>query len=61
MSFAAWVDISTPPKKAGVYLVGNRETHAVGQARYMPKKNEWRFPSSQMRFVIHAWAEMPGI
>lgn len=61
MSFAMWNSIDTPPAKAGTYLVGNRDTHEVGQARYMPKKKEWKFPSAQMRFEIQAWADMPAI
>ena len=61
MSFAMWTPITTPPKKAGVYLVGNRDTSQVGQARYMPVKNQWRFPSAKAAFDIQVWAEMPGI
>ena len=61
MSFAMWTPISTPPKKAGVYLVGNRDTHRVGMARYMPVKKQWIFPSAGMSFKIQVWAEMPGV
>ena len=55
MSFAMWTPITTPPKKAGVYLVGNRDTSQVGQARYMPVKNQWRFPSAKAAFEIQVW------
>ena len=61
MSFAMWTPISTPPKKVGVYLVGNRDTHRVGMARYMPVKKQWIFPSAGMSFKIQVWAEMPGV
>ena len=61
MSFAMWNSIETPPEKAGFYLVGNRDTHEVAQARYMPKKKQWKFPSAQMAFDVQAWAEMPAI
>lgn len=61
MSFAMWNEAAVPPKKAGVYLVGNRDTHEVGQARYMPKKEQWKFPSAAMAFEVQAWAEMPAI
>ena len=61
MSFAMWTPFSTPPKKAGVYLVGNRDTHQVGLARYMPIKKKWIFPSAWMSFEIQVWAEMPTI
>lgn len=61
MSFAQWQSIETPPAKAGTYLVGNRETHVVRQARYMPKNKEWKFPSAAQAFKIQAWAEMPAI
>lgn len=61
MSFAMWKSIETPPERAGYYLVGNRDTHAVAQARYMPKKKQWKFPAAAMAFEIQAWAEMPDI
>ena len=61
MSFAMWTPFSTPPKKAWVYLVGNRDTHQVGLARYMPIKKKWIFPSAWMSFEIQVWAEMPTI
>jgi len=61
MSFADWKSAESPPKKAGYYLVGNRDTREVGMARYMPKKSIWKFPSSQMAFEVQAWAEKPGI
>lgn len=61
MSFVKWNSIETPPSRAGTYLVGNRDTHVVCQARYMPNKKQWKFPSAQMEFEIQAWAEMPSI
>ena len=61
MSHALWKSATVPPQKAGTYLVGNRDTGEVGQARYMPKKREWKFPSAQMAFVVQAWDDMPKI
>ena len=61
MSFAMWNSAKIPPIRAGRYLVGNRDTHEVGVARYMPKKKIWKFPSAQMKFEVQAWAEMPSI
>lgn len=61
MSFAMWNSAKTPPARAGIYLVGNRNTHEVLVARYMPKKKQWKFPSANMAFEVEAWAELPAI
>lgn len=61
MGFTTWHPIETPPVKAGYYLVGNSDTHEVAQARYIPKKKQWKFPSARMAFEVQAWADMPTI
>ena len=61
MSTAMWKSAETPPNKAGTYLVGNRDTKEVGQARYMPNKKQWTFPSAALAFDVHVWDDMPGV
>lgn len=54
-----WATCELPPLKAGVYLVWrDGETHAF-QARYMPKKERWIFPSASMAFEPTHWKPMP--
>lgn len=61
-----WQSIEKPifenlPLKSGFYLVGNKDNHKVGQARYIAKKKEWRFPSAKMAFEVQVWTDMPTI
>lgn len=54
-----WRDISTPPDVAGVYLVGNVAEQISGQARWMPRKKVWKFPSAALSFEPDVWTVMP--
>lgn len=53
-----WTPVSSPPM-AGTYMAGNADSLRVCQARYMPNKKRWVFPSAQMAFEVTHWQEMP--
>lgn len=53
-----WRPIETPPT-AGRYIVGSAPERQVGEARYMPYKKLWKFPSAGMRFEVTHWMPLP--
>ena len=57
-----WVNFkkSGGPKMAGSYLVASATTKDVGQARWRPRKGEWKFPSAAMSFPFTHWSHMPS-
>jgi hypothetical protein len=55
-----WNKIENPPQYSGQYLVASWRYRFVGQARFMPKKNQWKFPSAQMAFEPTHWMELPN-
>jgi len=59
---AEWVNFekSGGPKKSGAYLVASAFTKEVGQARWMPRKEKWKWPSAAMAFEMTHWADMPS-
>ncbi len=59
---AEWVNFekSGLPEMAGEYLVASAYTKEVGQARWLPRKKEWKWPNSTMAFEMTHWAHMPS-
>lgn len=55
-----WRPIKEIPTSAGIFIVGSSINKCVGQARWMPKKKGWVFPSNGMAFpdVTH-FRELP--
>lgn len=49
-----------PPAHAGRYLVASDATKEVAEARYMPKKGIWKFPSASRAFNVTHWADKPA-
>lgn len=62
MATALWKNcMESLPKSADFYLVANKDLNKVGMARYMPKKDQWKFPSAAMAFEIQYWDFLPRI
>jgi hypothetical protein len=57
---ASWLSIETPPDRAGTFILGNTSSGEVGQARWMPRKSEWKFPSAHMAFRADVWTSFPS-
>lgn len=57
---ASWVSIERPPTSAGRYIVGNTSHGYTAQARWMPRKAEWKFPSAQLTFTPDVWTVFPS-
>jgi hypothetical protein len=56
---AVWTPIENPPRAAGQYIVGNTSHGYVGQARWLPRKAEWKFPAAQSAFTPDVWTAFP--
>jgi hypothetical protein len=56
-----WIPVLQELPSAGnrYYLVGNAQTKQVAEARYLPRKHQWKFPSAARAFEITHWTEMP--
>ena len=48
-----------PPDRAGTFILGNTSSGEVGQARWMPRKGAWKFPSAAMAFRADVWTSFP--
>ena len=55
-----WVNFkkSGGPKMAGTYFVASERTKDVGQARWLPRKKEWKWPNSAIAFEATHWSYM---
>ncbi len=58
---ASWVSVNSPPTQAGQYIVGNTSHGYTGQARWMPRKAEWKFPAAQSAFTPDVWTVFPSL
>lgn len=56
-----WQPVDQPPKQSGKYIVGNPGWKTIGEARWMPKRQKWVFPSYGAAFEVKVWTTFPEL
>lgn len=61
MQIPEWMSVLQQLPVAGNrnYLVSNMQTGQVAEARYLPRKHQWKFQNAARAFEITHWTELP--